>query len=461
MTGIDSKECDSGISSAVELSVDAALFDWRRNAVEIFMVSSVLVYLPVIILLICGYGPPATWAVYLLVYTSYLAVALSAFLKILDHRIRFYTVLSVAYLTAIAAVFSYPGPFIRALPVALPIIGLVLSGVRCGRITAAVSVLVILLTPLLTRFPGLTRTLRNNASPPVEPVALMLLQGIGLAAMLLALMALLERFYNFLVKALIEQHRSAADIERKVVELTNAHHTLSMEIDNRRKLEREITRIADEEKRRLGLEIHDGVCQQIAGALLRCEALARRVERGQPMIAEDIQAVSDLLEEAMDEAHGVARGLCPLESSPNAIEAALRTLARRTQRISGLACRFIASGDIRIPDPMKAQHLYRIAQEAVSNAVRHARATRINIALHGSENEISLQVEDDGQGLPTATSSTGMGLHTMACRVNLLEGEFTITSAPEGGTIVRCTVPRLGLSLPVEKSDATGDAIHG
>ncbi|WP_319524358.1 sensor histidine kinase [uncultured Desulfosarcina sp.] len=461
MTGIASKECDPGVSAAVELSVEAALFDWRRNAVEVFMASSVLVYLPGIILLVCGHGPPLTWMVRLLVYISYLAVVLSVFLKILDHRIRLYTMLSAAYLTAIAGAVAYPGPFIRALPVALPIIGLVLSGVRCGRITTTISVLVILFTPWLARIPVLTRTLRSSASPPVEPAVLMLVQGIGLTAMLLALMVLLESFYSFLVKALMDQHRSATDIKRKVIELTVAHDTLSREIDKRQWLEREVTRIADEEKRRLGLEIHDGVCQRITGALLRSEALARRIERGEPTTADEIGALSSLLEEAIDEAHGVARGLCPLDTSPNAVEAALRTLARSTQRLSEVACRFIVDGDIRISDPVTAQHLYRIAQEAVSNAVRHARASRIDVELCGNEKEIRLQVTDDGDGLPTALPSAGMGLNTMACRANLLAGAFSVTPAPGGGTCVCCTVPRIMISPPVEKTDSTGDECHG
>ena len=451
MTGIAPWECISGDAKALELQVKAALTNWRRKAIDFFMASSALVYLPVIILVACGFGPPLSLTSQFVVYATYSVLVLTVVLKNLDHRIRLYTVLSMAYLADIVGVVAYPGPFMRVLPVALPIIGLVLGGVRCGRLTTLLSILVILLTPFITTLPVLTSTLRINAVPPVEPVGLMLAQGVGLTAMLLLLMVLLEQFYGFLVKALIDQQQSANDIKRKVLKLTEAQDTLSKEIDERRKLEWEVTRIADEEKRRLGLEIHDGVCQQITGALLRSEALARRLDRGQPPTVEDVTALSVLLEEAIDEAHVVAKGLCPLESNPNAIAASLRTLTRRTQRISGVSCRFITTGDTKIPDPVIAQHLFRIAQEAVSNAVRHAHATRINVELLGTEGVINLQVEDDGDGLPAVLPPAGMGMHTMACRARLLEGEFTVTNAPGGGTCVRCKVPRTSLSPPVEE----------
>lgn len=252
MIDLATRDCKSDIPAAVEFSVKAALYNWRCKAADVFAAISVLVYLPVIILVISGHGPPLAWSVQLLVYSSYLVVVLSALLKTLDHRIRLYTMLSMAYLTAIAGAIAYPGPFMRALPIALPIIGLVLAGFRCGRLTTSLSTLVFLFTPFLTTLPALTRNLRGGSLPSVEPVGLMFVQGVGLTAMLLALMVLLERFYRFFEKALIEQHRGATDIERKVLELTEAHNNLAGEMDERQKLERDVTRITDEENIRDG-----------------------------------------------------------------------------------------------------------------------------------------------------------------------------------------------------------------
>lgn len=451
--------CKGCTVDAVDISVEAVLLHWRRKTIDIFMASSVLVYLPAIVLMLLGYGPPIPMAVKWLMYLLYFVLVLSAFLRDLHPRIRLFSMLGMAYLFSIVGGISFPGPFMRVLPVILPIIGLILCGIRCGRILAGLSVVVIVTTPMLSTLPFFVRNLQKSTVLLMEP-DIVLVQDFGLIATLLTMIVLLERYYQFLGKALVDQHQAISDVEHKVTELTKAHSTLAKETAQRRQLEQEITRIADEEKRGLGLEIHDGVCQQITGALLRCEALDLRLKRGQAATADDIRALSSLLEDAIDEAHGVAKGLCPLDASPNAIEVALRTFTRRTQRISGISCRFITSGDVEIFDLNKAQHLFRIAQEAVSNAVRHAQSTQINVGLHLTAHDIVLQVKDNGQGVPAVLPTSGMGLHTMACRAHLLEGELTVVPVSTGGTMVRCIVPR---SLPprAEYSNALGTITHG
>ncbi len=107
-----------------------------------------------------------------------------------------------------------------------------------------------------------------------------------------------------------------------------------------------------------------------------------------------------------------------------------------------MRCEFITNGDVRVPDPAIAQHLYRIGQEALSNAVRHAHARRICVELRGSDGELILQVQDDGAGLPAERPAGGMGLRTMAYRAQILDGEFAVAPAPGGGTRVTCRVPR-------------------
>jgi signal transduction histidine kinase len=97
-----------------------------------------------------------------------------------------------------------------------------------------------------------------------------------------------------------------------------------------------------------------------------------------------------------------------------------------------------------VADPEVAQHLYRIAQEALSNAVRHAKASRIRVVFRGTDSEFTLQVEDDGVGLPAASPAGGMGLRTMRYRAQILEGELTVAPAAGGGTRVTCRVPRAG-----------------
>ncbi len=94
-----------------------------------------------------------------------------------------------------------------------------------------------------------------------------------------------------------------------------------------------------------------------------------------------------------------------------------------------------------VPDPITAQHLYRIAQEAVSNAARHAKASQITITLRGDEDSLVLEVADNGQGMLAGAAGEGLGLRTMAYRTHLLEGELSVMPAPAGGTCVYCRVP--------------------
>ena len=107
-----------------------------------------------------------------------------------------------------------------------------------------------------------------------------------------------------------------------------------------------------------------------------------------------------------------------------------------------MRCECMTAGDVRVADPEVAQHLYRIAQEALSNAVRHAKASRIRVVFRGTDSEFTLQVEDDGAGLPVELPASGMGLRTMRYRAQILEGELTVAPAPGGGTLVTCRVPR-------------------
>jgi signal transduction histidine kinase len=171
---------------------------------------------------------------------------------------------------------------------------------------------------------------------------------------------------------------------------------------------------------------------------MHCRLLERSIAPGEAGFA----ALSRLLKEAVDEAHNVAEGLCPLGSDPQSLVQALRALARRTGEATCRPCEFVCSGELSVPDPDTAQHLYRIAQEALSNAARHAHAGRIVLELRGSPGELLLQVEDDGIGLPDPLPAGGMGLRTMACRAGILEGELSLTPRPGGGARVSCRAPR-------------------
>lgn len=419
-----------------DISARLALRDWRHKATNVLMTGSAVLYLPGIALLVAGYGPPVSRPVKVFVLAVYLIVVICALLHRTNYRARIWALLAGAYVLALLVGAATPqGPFARSLPVLLPLLAIILLGSWAGRTTAVISAVILLFGPFLRGAPGIAELISTDPMAPSIAPGLLWTQGAVLTGMLGATMLLLDRYYGLL-------RSSMTSLEQEAAERSAALLNLEREMLETRRLERELAQAADEERHRLGLDIHDGVCQQLTGALLRCEALARRLDRGERPVAGDLTALSSLLDEAINEAHAVARGLCLLDSDPGALELALRTLAKRTQRSCGVACQFAATGNVSVSDPTTARHFHRVAQEAVSNAARHAGASRIALTLSGTPEALLLQVEDDGCGLPDDLSSTGMGLRTMVYRARLLGGELTVASAPTGGTRINCRVPR-------------------
>jgi signal transduction histidine kinase len=212
-------------------------------------------------------------------------------------------------------------------------------------------------------------------------------------------------------------------------------------MEKRKDLEYELARISDDERRRFGQDVHDSVCQILTAARIHCRVLEQRIACGKAMSGNEAHVLSGLLEDALNEAYSIAQGLQPLEQYPEALAQALRSLAKRTQTTAMLDCQFISNGDNDVSNPILAQHLYRIAQEAVSNAVRHSEANKIIISLQCNDKEIILQVEDDGVGMNSVDKNDGMGMRTMTFRAQSVGGILTIDSLPAGGVRVHCKVP--------------------
>jgi signal transduction histidine kinase len=431
---------------------DDALREWRRRATDIVIAAAVFLHLPGVVLLLRGYGPAVPSRAKVLVLSGYLVSVVFALFRWMDYRVRVWALLVFLYSIALVGSATFPqGPYLRVLPIVAPILAIGLLGVPAARVTTLISAGVLMFPPLVHTVPGAGVVLGLRPAPLPVPAAQIWLQAVGLVGEMVILMVLLERFSSYLLQSLAAERRAAAESAR-------AHRTMESEIEERRRLERDIARIGEDDRRRLGQEVHDGVSQQITAALLRCQALELHLEKGAPPTSEEVKALSSLLSEAIDDARAVAQGLCPLQPSPDALAPALRALARRTQQMSGVPCDFYTLGDVRVPEPATAQHLYRIAQEALSNAVRHARAVRIAMRLQGTDEGLLLQVDDDGTGLPAEVPPGGMGLRTMAWRAHVLEGTFEMKPAPAGGTSLSCRIPR---STPVAsasgaKATATG-----
>lgn len=417
---------------------DDGLRKWRRQATDFVVSASVLLHLPVVALYLLQYSHTSALSVSVTIFGSYFVVVLAALFRRIDYRIRVWAVLGAIYATACVGILAFPqGPYVRLLPILAPVFAIGVLGIRAARLATVISSIVLLSTPFLDSVPSVFNLLGIEIVRTPMPGWLDWVQATALTAEMVVVMILLERSYGFLLSALAARGRAIAEqrlAKRRLEELMH----------ERLRLELEVARIGDDERRQLGNEVHDGVCQQLTGALLRCQALELRLEQGTPLCGSDLEPVSSLLSDSINEAHSIAQGLWPLEPTPEALVSALRRLVKRTRKTSGIPCEFRSAGDVRVSEPNTAQHLYRIAQEALSNAVRHAKADHITLELRGSDGTLTLRVEDNGIGLHNSQGTEGMGLRTMACRAQILESEFIIEAAPLGGTRVLCCVPRLG-----------------
>jgi len=232
------------------------------------------------------------------------------------------------------------------------------------------------------------------------------------------------------------------------------------DISERRRLEKELLNISEQERRRIGQDLHDGLGQMLTGIGLLGQNVARQLEKEDHPRAEDVAEITELVKEADQYARDLARGLTPVDVDANGLSQALQRLSDNAVRLFDVPCTFEEVGTALVHDSSTATHLYRIAQEAVSNAVRHGDASRLKILLASGERQIRLRVQDDGVGFEDdSVDGPGMGVHIMNYRARIIGGTLEITSSIGEGTIVTCTLPRSEMATPdVEPPEAPPDA---
>jgi signal transduction histidine kinase len=214
-------------------------------------------------------------------------------------------------------------------------------------------------------------------------------------------------------------------------------------LERSQQLEREIISISEREQQRIGRDLHDGVCQYLAAISFTAAMLNRDLERESSIRAEKAGEIARLLQDAAKRTRDLARGLSPVDRDEGGLESALNELASITAKLAGTSCSFICVGPVQIRDNASAVHLYRIAQEALNNAIKHGRATSVVIALEASDGTLSLRVSDDGIGLDsTCSERNGMGLNIMRYRARMLAGTLEIQPNLPRGTVVTCTMAR-------------------
>jgi len=213
---------------------------------------------------------------------------------------------------------------------------------------------------------------------------------------------------------------------------------LEDEVKERLKLERRILDARESEQARIGQDLHDGLCQQLVATAFSAALLQRSLEERAAPEAGDAERIAKSIDESIGQARDIAKGLHPVPLEEEGLETALRDLARSTSKHTGIRCIAEVSGKPSNLDKGVSIHLFRIAQEALNNAVKHASASMIVIrfATHGDDFELA--VEDDGAGIDRSARGGGMGLHIMDYRARAIGADLHISLGKDGGTRVHC-----------------------
>ena len=211
-------------------------------------------------------------------------------------------------------------------------------------------------------------------------------------------------------------------------------------LEHSRRLENEIVNISEAEQRRIGRDLHDGVCQVLAALSFSATSLRSDLEK-QNLKAEARKAgeLASLLQSAVVETRDLARSLVPAHVSDVGLIVGLEALAQSVSRLHGVNCTFRRGGGDIGEDEQVASHLYRIAQEAISNAINHGKARNVTVYLTAAGDRLTLQISDNGIGIPLVPSRKGMGLAVMQYRARLIGGELDVERPKEGGTTISCT----------------------
>ncbi|MGI5861962.1 MAG: sensor histidine kinase [Myxococcales bacterium] len=394
-----------------------SLDEWRRQVLTTLLVATAVVGLPALgSVLVCD-ASPYLRATYLTCYA--IAVGMIAVPKRL-HRLRLAGLLTAGYLLLVPSMLNLGlAATIQLLLVALPLIATLLGSRRLGAVTIGLSIAI---------HAAFTVLAYHGALPAPRPQlggAEWLTHGLILALLLVMLAVLFERAISFQ--------------ERLLTEARAASERLAEEAQRRAQLEREVIEATERERRRVGRELHDGLCQQLTAGLLAARLLETDLVDRRAGEAHQAGMIAEVVEGALGEARALSHGLSPGPLGEGGLGVALRELARQVRETVEVECVAEGSGAPSLGGA-EALQLYRIAQEATQNAVRHANASRIVLTLTERDGWVRLSVVDDGQGL-ARDAKPGMGLGSMRARAMALGGSFEVRPAEPAGTEVVCLLP--------------------
>ncbi len=222
------------------------------------------------------------------------------------------------------------------------------------------------------------------------------------------------------------------------------------DVTERKILERELISISEYERRQIGKDLHDGLCQVLGGMMLTSAVIASSLKRQNSPEAAEVSNLVELARDATNQARELSRSLHPVDLDAQGLSAALQELASRAS--THLKCTFTCEKEIELADANAALSLYRIAQESLANALRHARAQTVALSLGFRRKHLILKIEDDGIGISSENSAAnGMGIQMMRYRASAMGARLQIRRREGKGTRVSCIL------APVEPKTKTAD----
>ncbi|HWM25600.1 MAG TPA: PAS domain S-box protein [Chthoniobacterales bacterium] len=244
-----------------------------------------------------------------------------------------------------------------------------------------------------------------------------------------------------------ELRHAKDEMEQRVIERTQDVLATNAELERtmaqRQQLERELLEISEREKRRIGEDLHDMVCQELTATALYLKSSAKQLAKESPPASATLDEAAETVNQNVVLARELARGLQAVEITPSGLKNSLRDLAAQASQTAGVKCLFRAGRGVRVYDDDVALHLYRIAQEAVTNALKHSGAKNVLISLDHDKTHVCISIQDDGKGFVPKKRSKGkgLGLHMMRYRANALGGELKVAPRRTGGMEIICSIP--------------------
>lgn len=244
-----------------------------------------------------------------------------------------------------------------------------------------------------------------------------------------------------------EELRHARDelevrVQRRTAELKSANAKLQTAISERKRLENELLEITEKERRRIALDLHDDLGQRLSGIALMTKGLELKLKRIKAETAGEAARIHELVQEAMNHASDLAHDLATLDLEHKILPDALGDLAAHAQELFGISCHFSYRGTVPALEANSVMQLYKIAQEALTNAIKHGKAKRVAISLVGHPESLVLTIQNDGVPFPDLQGrSSGMGLRIMNYRASLVGASVEVKAKGAQGTLVTCSLP--------------------